>query len=77
MYSYSFYNNNKIKKEALINKIVNLYNLDLIDNTETNIVMGNREILIDISKKYIIIILYNENFNITKLTDYILRITDE
>ncbi len=77
MYSYSFSNNRRINKKNLINKIVDLYNLDLIDNTENNIVLGSHEILIDISKRYILIMLFNDSFNITKLTEFILGNTNE
>lgn len=77
MYSYVFKNKRKIKKDYLIKNFSNLYNLDLIDHTNTNIVIGSKEVLVDISKKYILIILFNENFNITALKDYILRTTNE
>lgn len=77
MYSYSFRNNKKINKKNLVKKIINLYNLDLIDNTKNNIVIGSKDMMIDINKKYTFIMLFNENFNITGLTDYILGITNE
>lgn len=77
MYSYSFRNSKKIDKENLVKKIVNLYNLDLIDNTENNIIMGSKDIMIDINKKYIFVMLFDDSFNITELTNYILGITNE
>lgn len=77
MYSYSFRNNRKINKKNLVKKIVNLYNLDLIDNTKNNIIMGNNDIMIDINKKYTFVMLFNDNFNITGLTNYILGTTNE
>lgn len=76
MYSYSFYNNKKINRNGLTEKIVKAYNLDLIDKTSTNVVLGNNEVLIDISKQYIFILLFNDNFNISKLTNYLLRFTN-
>lgn len=77
MYSYSFRNNKKINKNTLINKFINIYQLNLIDDTETNTVIGNNEVMIDFGKKYIFILLFNENLNISNLIDDLLRTTND
>lgn len=45
--------------------------LDITDDTEDNLVMGSNDIMIDIDKKYVNILLFNERLNISEINHYL------
>lgn len=73
MISYIFNNNKKINTEYLLNRFVENFDLDLIDKNTENIVLGNSEMLVDVSKKYINVLLFNDNINIKSIKEYLLE----
>lgn len=73
MISYLFNNNEKIDNNFLVENFTNNYALEIIDNTNTNTVLGNTEMFIDIGKKYINILLYNDNININHIKEYLME----
>ena len=72
MVSYLFKNKKHINKPYLLNNLINNYDLEIIDHTTKNTVLGNTDILVDISKKYISILLYDDTINIKKIKKYLL-----
>lgn len=73
MITYLFNNKRKINKDTLLNQLISNYTLDVIDKNSKNIVLGNSDMLVDIDKKYINILLFNETVNIKPTTDYIME----
>lgn len=73
MFSYIFNNNKKIDKKYLLNNLISTFDTELIDNTDTNIVLGNSKMLIDVSRKYISILLFDDTINIAKIKDYLME----
>lgn len=73
MISYLFMNNKKIDKEYLLNIFTNNFGLEIVDNTKERTSLGNTEMLVDIDKKYITILLFDELINIKSIKKYLLE----
>lgn len=73
MFSYVYKNNKKINKDNLFNILQNNYHLSLIDQNNHNIVLGNQKMLIDMDKKYINILLFDDSTNINGIRNCITK----
>ncbi|WP_283589420.1 hypothetical protein [Staphylococcus nepalensis] len=73
MISYSFNNNTNINKSHLLDIFKNNYSLDIIDNTPESTILGNIDMMVDIDKKFINILLYKEDINIKLIKKYLLE----
>lgn len=73
MISYSFNNNAKINKNNLLDIFKNNYSLEIIDHTPESTILGNIDMMVDIDKKFINILLYKEDINIKLIKKYLLE----
>lgn len=73
MFSYVYKNNKKINKNNLLNILLNNYHLSLIDQNNHNVVLGNQKMLIDMDKKYINILLFDDATNINGIRNCIAK----
>lgn len=62
--------NNNIKKNNIDTRILEHFNLQIVENDNFNTILGNPDVLIDINDSYINILLFNDHMNIKALKDY-------
>lgn len=73
MVAYLFKNKRKLDKDILLERLITDYALEVVNNTKENVVLGSSDMLVDIDKKYINILLFNDKINIKHTTDYIME----
>lgn len=73
MITYLFKNKKNLDNDILLERFITDYALEVINNTSKNVILGSSDMLVDIDKKYINILLFNDKINIKHTTDYIME----
>ena len=70
MMSYVYKNNNK-SIDDIKNKILYLYNVDIIQSQIDNIILGNQKLLFNIEDKVTNILLLEDDVSIREISSYL------
>lgn len=76
MISYVYRNGMK-STNNIKTKINSLFNVEIIENSKENLIMGNNNLLFLIEDKFTSILLYDDTINLRSLANYFMEDTNE